>query len=332
MSQVSALAVRQAGSSQIALTAAHPSPTGLVSQQTRDEVLRDTYMPGASDAEVKAFLAVCQATGLEFITREIHAVPRWNRQLGKNVYTFQTGIDGYRKIAESTGQYGGQLPLEWCDDEGNWVDVWLSKKPPSAARARVVRKDHAEPSPGIATWSEFVQTDKEGNPTSMWRTKPSLMLAKCAIAQALRAAFPGRFAGVYIEEEMQQADNEQHAKPAPRETIQAQIVPTVDDAAKWLKPDAPTTKATTQAFVAAWMKATGCAMSASGILRRLSDAAGFAGVESKALTEKQWKAIGGFAHDAAKNGLTPEQATEEPIPAGTDNTVKDHGDDGEPLL
>jgi hypothetical protein len=55
---------------------------------------------------------------------------------------------------------------------------------------------------GVAYWSEFVQTTKEGRPTSFWATKPHLMLAKCAEAIALRKAFPQVLSGAYVPEEM----------------------------------------------------------------------------------------------------------------------------------
>lgn len=313
MSQVSALAIRQPGSSQIAL-----------STQTREEVLRDTYMPGAHEHEVQAFIAVCKQTGLDYLSREIYPVKRWDSASRSERWAFQTGIDGYRKIAESTGQYAGQLPLEWCGEDGVWKDVWLAKTPPAAARARVLRKGFAEPITRVALWSEYCQKDRDGNPRATWKSLATTMLAKCAEAQALRAAFPASFKGIYAEEEMQQTENEQPAaKPTPRETIQAKTQ-TIDDTAKWLTTEPPTTKSAISSFVTKWMNATGCTLSGSGARRKLADAAGFAGIESSSITEQQWKAIGAFAHDAASNGLTIEQATDQPIPAGTDTQVRDN--------
>ena len=309
-----ALAVTRAGTSQIAL----------VSTQTRDQVLQDTYMPGAHPHELQAFIAVCERTGLDFLAREIYPVKRWDSATRQERWAFQTGIDGYRKIAESTGQYAGQMPLEWCGEDGVWKDVWLSKQPPAAARARVLRKGFAEPITRVALWTEYCQKDRDGNARATWKSLATTMLAKCAEAQALRAAFPASFKGVYTEEEMQQADNEQPApKPAPRETIQAQAVQTVDDAAKWLTNDAPTTFAAVRLFVSQWFQATGCKLSPSGAMRQIADAAGFAGIESKKLSSEQWKAIGLFAHDAARDGLTIEAAASNPVPAGSDDRVSD---------
>jgi hypothetical protein len=46
-----------------------------------------------------------------------------------------------------------------------------------------------------------------GQPSNMWKTKPHVMLGKCAEAAVLRKAFPADLSGLYTQEEMQQADN-----------------------------------------------------------------------------------------------------------------------------
>jgi len=47
-----------------------------------------------------------------------------------------------------------------------------------------------------------VQSNKEGQPTSFWKTKPALMLAKCAEMLALRKCFPQELSGLYSSEEI----------------------------------------------------------------------------------------------------------------------------------
>jgi len=55
--------------------------------------------------------------------------------------------------------------------------------------------------PFTAWWDEYVQTSSYGV-TAQWKSKPHLMIEKCAKAGALRAAFPEWLSGAYTQEEM----------------------------------------------------------------------------------------------------------------------------------
>lgn len=186
---------------------------GLVpARGTRDEarLIRDQLAPKASDAEIRVFLALCQRLDLDPFARQIYLVGRWDSRARAEVYTPQVSIDGFRLVAQRTGEYAGQTSPEWCDESGAWRDVWLSDQPPVAARVGVYRRGWSAPLYRVALWSEFVQTHKDkttGKPVTspMWARMPSVMLAKCAEMQALRAAFPNELSGVHGVEEMAQA-------------------------------------------------------------------------------------------------------------------------------
>lgn len=209
---------------------------------------------------VATFLSECHERGLDPWQREAYLM------LYAGKFIRHIGIDGFRKRGESTGEYRGRKTPLFCGDDEKWREVWPYKDAaPYAAKVGIDRSSHREVDYAVALYDEYVPMQDETKwdarqnkkvktgvrlPTPNWRTaaeggKPTVMLGKCAEAQAWRAAFPNRFGGFYAPEEFDRlrveaaqdpaAASRRAAYEAERETIRVQAtvgapaVPDMDD-------------------------------------------------------------------------------------------------------
>lgn len=197
------------------------------------DLIKQRVAQDATDDELALFLYQASRTGLDPLAKQIYFQKRINRKTNRSEITIITGIDGYRLIADRTGKYAGN------DDP-----VFDAESSPAKATVTVYKIVG-----GIvcaftasARWDQYYPGDAQG---FMWRKMPHLMLGKCAEALALRKAFPAELSGIYIREEMEQADREpieakneraaqvkpatRHAEPAkPQPAKVAQPAPTAD--------------------------------------------------------------------------------------------------------
>jgi phage recombination protein Bet len=185
--------------------------TSQITTWTPDQVqlISSTIAPGCTNDELRLFAYACQRTGLDPFSKQIYAIKRGGK------LTIQAGIDGLRAIAERTGQLDGSETY-WCGEEGDWRDVWLSSKPPAAAKTIVHRKGSQHPFVGVARFADY----NAGQ--GLWSKMPAAMIAKCSEALALRKAFPADMSGVYTTDEMDQA-----AEPVTVTTEAAPALPAV---------------------------------------------------------------------------------------------------------
>ncbi len=161
--------------------------------------LKQLGLQEASAGDLGVFLHFCQRTGLDPFARQIYMIGRAGR------FTIQASIDGLRLVAQRSGKYGGQTPTFWCGEDGVWVDVWLEKTPPAAAKVGIYHQDWREPLWATAKFDSYAVA-YNGKLSGLWAKMPDLMIAKCAEALALRKAFPQDLSGIYSAEEMEQME------------------------------------------------------------------------------------------------------------------------------
>lgn len=158
---------------------------------TDDQVnlIKTQIAKDASSDELKLFLYQCKRTGLDPLTRQIYFMKRAGKM------TIQTSIDGFRVIAERSGDYAGQD--EPIFEEG---EKGLNKCTVKVYRWRDDQRYCA--SVGVAYMSEYYPQQGQD---FMWKKMPHTMLSKVAEALALRKAYPQDLSGLYTNEEMQQS-------------------------------------------------------------------------------------------------------------------------------
>lgn len=156
------------------------------------KLIKNQLAPNATDNELKLFLYQAKRTGLDPLTRQIYCIHRGGKM------TIQTSIDGFRVIAERSGDYAGQSEPVFVEENGKVVCAKVSVY-------RFRNDIRYEAAVGVAYWSEYVQ-EYNGKPSTMWAKMPHTMLAKVAEALALRKAYPQDLSGLYTGEEMAQAD------------------------------------------------------------------------------------------------------------------------------
>lgn len=163
--------------------------------------------------DLMLFLYTANRLNLDPLARQIYPVFRWDGNQNKEIMSIQTGIDGYRAIAERTGHYLGS------DDAVYEVKDGL----PTKATVTVYK---ANPITGekvaVTASARFTEYNQPKNP--MWQRMPYNQLAKCAEALALRKAFPADLSGVYTDVEMDQANNAPEL-PAPTKEVTKPVTP-----------------------------------------------------------------------------------------------------------
>ena len=167
---------------------------------TREQVetIKATVARGASDAQLALFLQTCKSRSLDPFTKQVYFTPQG----------IIVSIDGLRAIAERTGAYApGPTRYEYDDAK-------------ALAAAYVTVKKLVGGSWHEVEESAFIEEYRVSSP--IWKKMPRVMLAKGAVARALRRAFSSDLSGLYAAEEMDQAREEPTVVNRP---VTVEVVP-----------------------------------------------------------------------------------------------------------
>lgn len=140
---------------QTALTKSEPI------QYSREQIdlIKRTFAQGATDDEFQLFIMTAQRLGLRPEARQIHMVKRPSYDAATREYidkmSIQTGIDGYRLIADRTGEYAPGREPTYIYDNGRLVSATAYVK-------KFVRGEWHEVA-ATAHFDEYAQKKKVGD-------------------------------------------------------------------------------------------------------------------------------------------------------------------------
>lgn len=196
-----------------------PSFTNVGLADSDWDVLCDTIFPNAQDPEVivKA-VRYCQARRLDVFKKPVMIVPMWSSTYKKHIETVWMGIHELLTTASRTGKFAGQDDTVYGPDmksdldglikvKDEWVRKRITITHPEWAKVVVYRMVDGNRVPFTSDKVFWLETyAKMGNqesrfPSPAWIERPRMQLAKCALAAAIRVAFPDQ--GEYCAEEME---------------------------------------------------------------------------------------------------------------------------------
>lgn len=196
--------------------------TAAISYSEKDlALIRRTVAADCNDDEFNLFVWTARHLGLDPLRRQVYAMVFSKDKPDKRRMSIIVGIDGFRSIAERTGNYRP-------DEDEPHIEYDPAIKSPTnplgivKAVVRVWKFSHGDwhRVTGTAYWDEFAPVKEEWafdqqsgkrKPTGQqtldgqWPKMGRVMIAKCAESQALRKGWPDDFSNVYAPEEMERA-------------------------------------------------------------------------------------------------------------------------------
>lgn len=153
--------------------------------------------------EVVMFMNLCRFQHLNPWLKEAYLIKYSQNEPA----TLVMGKDAFLKRAEGELNYDGFKAGIIVQDEESGEVIYRdgSFKLPGESIvggfAEVFRKDREHSFRAEVSFEEYAARKKDGSLNSQWSKKPTTMIRKVALVQALREAFPGTLGGMYAAEE-----------------------------------------------------------------------------------------------------------------------------------
>lgn len=176
-------------------------------------VIRNTCAPKeVTEDEFRLFLHVASVSGLDPLRRQIHCMKLSGR------LTIVADINGLQARAARESDYEGIAhAVVYANDDFSFNqktgEVVKHESNPFKAGApigawAIVRRKGMLPFVSLVRFTEY---DNPNNP--LWKTKPGVMIDKCAKSSALRLAYPEQLGNVYEEAELGKEERELNPPP-----------------------------------------------------------------------------------------------------------------------
>ncbi len=152
--------------------------------------------------EVVMFMNLCRFQHLNPWLKEAYLI----KYSQNDPAALVTGKDAFLKRAEGETNYDGfKAGIIVQNEDGEVIYRDGSFKLPGESLvggfAEVFRKDRDHSFRAEVSFEEYAARKKDGSLNSQWSKKPTTMIRKVALVQALREAFPGTLGGMYSAEE-----------------------------------------------------------------------------------------------------------------------------------
>lgn len=169
------------------------------------QTVRDYLVSGdkekVSIKELAMFINLCKFSKLNPWLKEAYCI-----KYGNEPATMVIGKGAFEKRAEEHPAYDGQESgIVVSSEDGEIIyrngALKLEGEKLLGGYAQVWRKDRSHSYRIEVSFEEYVGRKKDGTLNSQWSKRPSTMIRKVALVQALREAFPKSFSGMYTAEE-----------------------------------------------------------------------------------------------------------------------------------